>query len=134
MARITLIVLFLLSCLFLTAKQSDDNAPRPDFEFKEQTHDFGKITKKQSHTFVVTNTGDAPLVLVHIATGCGCTTTEYSKDPIPPGKSGRVVVSYDPATQRPGAFRKSITVYTNSPKKYTRLFVKGEVVKEKKEN
>lgn len=101
----------------------------PDFEFNHQTYDFGQVVEKVSHTFTFTNTGDAPLVLKHVATGCGCTTTEYTTTPIEPGKTGKVVVSFNPTTQRAGTFRRSVTVYTNSPKNYTRLFIKGEVVK-----
>ncbi len=100
-----------------------------DFSFPYQTYDFGKIKKKKSHTFEVTNTGDAPLVIIHIATGCGCTTVSSPEKPILPGKTGKIVVSFDPETQRAGLFRKSITIYTNSPKDYTRLFITGEIVK-----
>lgn len=110
-------------------KDNQDNSPSPDFEIKERMHDFGKVTKKKSHTFYITNTGNAPLVIKHVATGCGCTTTDYTKTPILPGKKGKITVSFNPETQRAGIFRKSVTIYTNSPKDYTRVFIKGEVVK-----
>lgn len=100
----------------------------PDFEFDHHTFDFGKFPKKdkKSHTFVFTNTGNAPLVILHIATGCGCTTTSYTKEPIQPGKKGEIKVQFDGSGLRPGVFRKTITVYTNSPKNYTRLAISGE--------
>lgn len=102
----------------------------PDFSFDHHTFDFGKFPKKEkkSHTFVFTNTGNAPLVILHIATGCGCTTTSYTKEPIQPGKKGEVKVQYDGSGQRAGMFRKSVTIYTNSPKNYTRLFITGETI------
>ena len=114
---------------FMTTVYSQDNSPSPDFEIKERMHDFGKVTNKKSHTFYITNTGNAPLVIKHVATGCGCTTTDYTKTPILPGKKGKITVSFNPETQRAGTFRKSVTIYTNSPKDYTRVFIKGEVVK-----
>ena len=113
----------------MTTAYSQDNSPSPDFEIKERMHDFGKVTNKKSHTFYITNTGNAPLVIKHVATGCGCTTTDYTKTPILPGKKGKITVSFNPETQRAGTFRKSVTIYTNSPKDYTRVFIKGEVVK-----
>ena len=102
---------------------------QPDFSFPYQTYDFGKVrkNKKQHHTFVVTNTGTANLLILYISTGCGCTTTSYPKDPIPPGKKGKIKVSYDPTNQHTGPFRKSITIYFNSSKNYTRLFIKGDI-------
>lgn len=114
---------------FMTTVYSQEDTPSPDFEIKERMHDFGKVTKKKSHTFYITNTGNAPLVIKHVATGCGCTTTDYTKTPILPGKKGKITVSFNPETQRAGTFRKSVTIYTNSPKDYTRVFIKGEVVK-----
>lgn len=111
----------------LCQSQSKNN---PDFEFDHQTYDFGKFSKKKKkqHIFTFTNTGDAPLLILHIATGCGCTTTSYTKEPIQPGKKGEIKVQFDGSGLRSGVFRKSVTVYTNSPKNYTRLFISGETV------
>ena len=110
-------------------EETQEDTPHPDFEIKERMHDFGKVNAKKRHTFYITNTGNAPLVIKHVATGCGCTTTDYTKSPILPGKKGKITVSFNPETQRAGAFRKSVTIYTNSPKDYTRVFIKGEVVR-----
>lgn len=103
---------------------------QPDFEFDHHTFDFGKFLKKdkKSHTFIFTNTGNAPLVILHIATGCGCTTTSYAKEPIQPGKKGEIKVQFDGSGLRPGVFRKTVTIYTNSPKNYTRLAISGEII------
>lgn len=111
----------------LCQSQSGNN---PDFEFDHHTYDFGKFSKKkkQQHIFTFTNTGNAPLVILHIATGCGCTTTSYTKEPILPGKKGEIKVQFDGSGLRPGVFRKTVTVYTNSPKKYTRLAISGETI------
>lgn len=111
------------------APQLPEVPPAPVTQFDHQTHDFQTIPrdKVQHCTFTVTNTGTAPLVIHHVATGCGCTTTQYTKTPIPPGGKGKVEVDFNPATQRPGNFRKSITVYVNTIHAYTRLFVKGVI-------
>lgn len=124
-----------IGCLYAQSqsgsKASSQADHDPDIVFDHQTYDFGTIAEKQSHTFTFTNKGNACLVLKYVATGCGCTTAEYTQEPVEPGKTGTVVVSFDPTAQRAGAFRKSITVYTNAPSKYTRIFIKGEIIKEK---
>lgn len=71
----------------------------------EQTsHDFGQIKEadgKVSATFAVKNTGDAPLVITRVIASCGCTTPEWTKEPIAPGQSGDIKITYDPKG-RPG--------------------------------
>ncbi len=129
-------LLTMIFSLFLLASFGEerdffpDELKQSDFSFAHHSHDFGKFPKKKkkSHTFVFTNTGNAPLIILHIATGCGCTTTSYTKDPIQPGKKGEIKVQFDGSGLRPGVFRKTITVYTNSRKNYTRLVISGETI------
>ena len=59
---------------------------------------------------------------------CGCTTPSFSKDPIAPGKEGKVTVTYDP-TGRIYPFVKTISVYSNGKKGPSVLTIRGEVVK-----
>lgn len=63
--------------------------------------------------FTVKNTGTKPLILNEIKPACGCTTPEWSKDPILPGKTGQIKVAYN--TELKGNFKKSIEVYSNDP-------------------
>ncbi|MFZ9451806.1 MAG: DUF1573 domain-containing protein, partial [Bacteroidia bacterium] len=43
---------------------------------------------------------------------CGCTVPEYPKDPIPPGESGIIKVTFN-SEQKQGKQEKTITVVTN---------------------
>ena len=93
------------------------------------SHDFGVIKEadgKVSHTFKITNTGDAPLVLTRVIASCGCTTPEWTKEPIAPGKTGEVKITYDPK-DRPGPFTKSISVYSNGKTGSYILTIRGDV-------
>lgn len=93
------------------------------------SHDFGVIKEadgKVAHTFKITNTGDAPLVLTRVIASCGCTTPEWTKEPIAPGKSGEVKITYDPK-DRPGPFTKSISVYSNGKTGSYILTIRGDV-------
>ena len=64
-------------------------AAAPVISFDSTTYDFGNIKEAAgpvSHDFVITNTGDAPLIIISATTSCGCTTPEIPKEPIKPGE------------------------------------------------
>lgn len=92
-------------------------------------HDFGVIKEaagKVSHTFIIKNTGSAPLAITRVVASCGCTTSKHDAEPIAPGKEGKITVTYDPAG-RPGQFVKTIAVYSNGYDGAYTLRVKGVV-------
>ncbi len=45
--------------------------------------------------FTCKNTGDKPLYLVYVRPSCGCTVADYTKEPIPPGKEGKIDAQFD---------------------------------------
>ncbi len=93
------------------------------------THDFGEIKEadgKVSHTFVIKNQGDGPLVITRVIASCGCTTPEWTKEPIAPGKTGDIKVTYNPSG-RPGSFSKTISVYSNGKTGSYILSIRGVV-------
>ncbi|WP_455641047.1 DUF1573 domain-containing protein [Parabacteroides sp.] len=95
----------------------------------ETSHDFGQIKEadgKVSTTFVIKNTGDAPLVVTRVIASCGCTTPEWTKEPIAPGQTGNIKITYDPKG-RPGTFAKTISVYSNGKTGSYILTIRGEV-------
>ena len=73
-----------------------------------------------------TNTGNAPLVITKINSSCGCTVPEWPKEPIAPGKTGKIQVKYD--TTRVGPIRKTITVLSNSDTPTKVLKIKGTII------
>lgn len=99
--------------------------------YEKVKHDFGTISERDgdvTYAFRFTNTGSAPLLIVRAQASCGCTTPEYPKEPIRPGESGAVTVTYH-TKGRPGAFQKSIYVYDNSsPNHRTTLIITGNVI------
>lgn len=80
---------------------------------KESEFDFGTIPqgKPVYHSFEVENGGSAPLQIENIQTTCGCTTPEWSKEPIAKGKSSTIKVGFNAASE--GPFEKFITVLYN---------------------
>lgn len=98
-------------------------------KFKEETHNFGKIPQGTpvSTEFVFTNTGNTPVVISEVKPACGCTTPEWTKAPVAPGKTGVIKATFNAAAA--GPFNKSITVTSNGETPTLILFIKGEVEK-----
>jgi Protein of unknown function (DUF1573) len=97
-------------------------------KFKNESHDFGKIEEGTVATYVFefTNTGTAPVVISNAQPSCGCTTPDWTKEPVMPGKTGRVSASFN-SQGRPGNFSKTVTVISNSETPQITLSFKGEV-------
>ena len=105
-------------------------AQEPVMTFEKTTHDFGKINEADGRVttvFEFKNEGMAPLVLSNVRASCGCTTPQWTKEPIEPGQTGNITVTYNP-NGRPGRFQKSITVTSNASAEPKRLYIKGEVI------
>ena len=111
----------------------DPNAPKAaaaEFSPDQWTFDFGKIKEEDGfamHVFRIKNTGTAPLNISHVQSSCGCTEPEWTRTPIPAGSTGDVVITYDP-TDRPGPFRKNVTVYSDAKGSRHKLTITGEVI------
>lgn len=96
---------------------------------EETSFDFGTIKEADgdvSHSFTIKNTGESPLVLTRVIASCGCTTPEWTKEPIAPGKTADIKVTYNPK-DRPGPFVKTISVYSNGKSGSYILTIRGEV-------
>ena len=82
-------------------------AQQPVITFEETEHDFGKINEADGRVttiFTFKNEGMEPLVLSNVRASCGCTTPKWPKEPIEPGQTGNITVTYNPSG-RPGRFR-----------------------------
>lgn len=126
MRRIVLFIA-LLTCNFITRAQVS-TAPADPLQLKESTHDFGKIPqgKPVYYSFEIINTGSTPLKLDDVHASCGCTTPEWSREPIAPGATARIKVGYNAAAE--GPFDKNITITYNSNQS-KQIIIKGTVWK-----
>lgn len=82
--------------------------------FTESTHDFGTVKQKVPavYEFEFTNTGNVPLLVQDVTASCGCTTPEWPKAPVLPGKAGKIKVSYN--AESAGPFNKSVFIKSNA--------------------
>jgi len=94
----------------------------------ESQFDFGSINQgiPVEHYFEFKNDGDSPLLINNVKTSCGCTVSSYPKEPIMPGESDKIKVTYNAA--RIGNFNKKITVFSNANSNERRLTILGEVI------
>lgn len=102
----------------------------PAISWDKTVHDFGTFNEADGSvtaTFEFVNTGNEPLFITNVKASCGCTSPEWSKEPVQPGGKGYVKAAYNPA-KRPGKFNKSITVTTNEFQPTSVLRIMGEVI------
>lgn len=118
---------FLMLCSLVSFAQQANEA---EIKFDKTSHDFGIFTESNSKvtcTFTFTNTGNKFLVIHQAIASCGCTVPEYPKEPIKPGESGKIVVTYNGEGRFPGHFRKSITIRSNAKQEIVRLYIEGDM-------
>lgn len=97
--------------------------------FRESLHNFGSVKEElglAEKIFVFDNTGSAPVSVMRVQTTCGCTSPEWTEEPVPPGSSGFVKVIFNP-TNRPGPFNKKVTVISDGVPAQKTLTVYGKV-------
>lgn len=101
-----------------------------DIKFDKLTHNFGTFSENNpvvSTEFTFTNVGNAPLVIHQAMASCGCAVPDYPKEPIAPGKTGKIKVTYDGTGKYPGYFKKSVTLRTNAKTDMIRLYIEGDM-------
>ncbi len=96
--------------------------------FAESSHSFGEIIQDSKHTYVFsfTNTGNEPLVIENAKGSCGCTVPTYPKQPIAPGKTGKIEVVYSPGKQQ-GEQNKTVSITANTEPNITTLNISATV-------
>ncbi len=97
--------------------------------FENETIDYGTIAHNADgkREFVFTNNGTKPLIITNATGSCGCTVPTSPKEPIAPGAKGIIGVKY--ATDRVGAFTKTVTITSNAEGQATKvLTIKGTVL------
>lgn len=106
-----------------------DTDGTPVFTFEEESHDFGQIEQgtKAETVFTFTNTGDAPLIITSARGSCGCTVPKWPNEPIAPGATGQIEVSFD-SKGRQGKQQKSVTITANTTPNTKVLTITSEVM------
>lgn len=100
----------------------------PVMTFTEKEFDFGTIKEgdKVEHVFTFTNTGKADLVIVDAKGSCGCTVPVFKKEPIKPGETSEMKVTFD-SNGKPGAQQKSVNITANTASGNELLTIRAQV-------
>lgn len=97
-------------------------------KFNKEEHDFGTLLQGEvvTYSFHFTNTGNMPLIISEVGSSCGCTVGDYPREPIAPGKTGDIKVTYNSAGHH-GFQSRFLTVMSNTNPAKTTLRIKGMV-------
>ena len=100
----------------------------PIVKLDKEVHDFGTINEgdKVETEFMVTNGGEVDLIISDAKGSCGCTVPEPPKEPIKPGASAPIKVTFD-SNGKPGEQKKTVTLTTNTEKGYETFEIKANV-------
>ena len=139
------ILITILLVVVMTACESNDNKlstelinnpksaetpsnKQPVITFTKTEFDFGKILQGEvvSYTFHFTNTGNVPLIITGVDKSCGCTASDYPRQPIAPGEGGDIKITYN-SKGHFGFQTKTVTVNSNAIPATTTLRIKAEV-------
>lgn len=127
-------VLFIALISIMSVAVSQAQHAKPNLAFEETIHDFGEMKEdggRVSYSFQFTNTGGQPLVIHNVKASCGCTSPDWTRNPIPPGGKGYVKATFDPRN-RPGNFNKTVTVASNAKNPTVVLRIVGKVLPREK--
>lgn len=105
-------------------------AMKPIIKFSDTLHNFGHIREGEvvSYEFSFTNTGKSPLIITTASGSCGCTVPDYPKEPIVPGQSATLKVTFN-SSGKSGHQEKSVTLTTNTLAGREMLYIQAEVDK-----
>jgi hypothetical protein len=100
-----------------------------DIRYEAITYDFGKIKEgeKVNHAFKFTNMGKSPLIITNATASCGCTTPVWPKNPVLPGDTGSISVTFNSAGKS-GLQDKQIKITANSQPAESMVHLIGEVL------
>jgi hypothetical protein len=97
--------------------------------FAETEHNFGDIKPGDvvKHTFTFTNTGKSPLLIENATASCGCTTPNWTKEPIAPGAKGTIDVQFD-SQGKTGLQNKQIAIRANTQPTITQIAIRTNIL------
>ncbi len=133
-----LLILTVSSCGGQNGSQEQDSITTEDIAhiainqsvmvFDTLIHDFGTIIEGERVVcyFDYRNEGGEDLLITSVEATCGCTTPDWSREPLKPGKKGSLEIIFD-ASGRSGVQRKVVTVMSNADNQVVHLTIRANV-------
>lgn len=128
-------LLFSISVMAQQAGTESASQNGPKITFQETEYNFGDIQQgeKVEHVFTFKNSGTEPLILSNVKTTCGCTATDWPRDPIAPGGTDEIKVVFNSAGKM-GRQNKVVTVVSNAVNSQEKVKLVGNVVPKESES
>jgi len=126
-------IIFILSFSALLGSCTERETPNTGIyavmNFTERQHDFGTINQgdKVTHIFTYTNTGAVDLLVSNAVGSCGCTVPEYTHEPVHPGETGTIKVTFNSAGKS-GHQSKTVTITANTQTTKEILTIKASII------
>ncbi|MDW3193093.1 MAG: DUF1573 domain-containing protein [Cytophagales bacterium] len=120
-------VVILLAAFVCSYAQEVESGPM--IVFVEDAWEFGDIHQgdKVEHTFEFENAGTEPLILSNVLTTCGCTASDWPREPIAPGELASLKVTFNSAGKI-GMQNKIITIVSNATNSRERIKITTNVL------
>lgn len=98
-------------------------------KFDKVFHDFGDVESEVENltSFIVTNTGNKPLIISDVSTTCGCTTPKKPEKPIAPGASDEIQVTFKSKSTQKNEIKKTVTITANTAEKVHKVDIRAFV-------
>lgn len=124
--------IFVMASAIAQESTETANANGPQIVFTETTHDFGEIYQgdKVEHVFTFENSGNEPLLITNVMVTCGCTASDWPRDPIAPGASSSMTIKFNSAGKM-GMQNKVVTIVSNAVTPRTKVTIKTSVLPKK---
>ncbi len=130
MKKVIYLIGIMLLMVGVARAQEEKTVPLgPEIEFEKVVHDYGDVPFNGNGEceFRFTNTGTEPLLIQKPKSSCGCTIPSWPNEPILPGESEVIKVTY--RTNRSGVINKTVTVTSNAVNNSTVVLrIKGRVL------
>lgn len=103
-----------------------------EITFYETEYNFGTLIQgeKVAHKFKFKNTGEGNLVISNVKPSCGCTSPQWTREPVKPGEEGYVELTFDSANKN-GIQNKTARIYANTNPNEHVLYIRCDVVAKK---
>ena len=125
MKRTSLLIVMIAVTTLMAVGQKKNKVV--EMQFAEVSHEFGTMeyASDGSCVFKFKNNSKKPIAITNVKSSCSCSSPSWSKEPIQPGQSGTIDVVYN--TNIPGAFNKTIQVFSTAKNSPVRISVRGNV-------
>lgn len=111
-------------------REEELKATLTTMEILPERHDFGVIPKEKpvSKVFTIKNTGNNPLIINDAKASCGCTVPKKPEEPILPGETGELEVTFTSKPNQAGQqISKNVTITANIEGSTQRVTIAGKV-------